>query len=348
LSSEKITNSISQVYAGTKPGLSSRFGISRNSLRFMLGLLVSGACIFYLLISVEKDKVVDAFLLADPVFILLSFVVTFAGYLLRAYRWKFLFSDISLGFLTSYRALIIGFFMNNILPARMGEIVRAHTLGKVIGKSRTFVLATIAAERLADGVTISLIFGVLYYFSGHKLEGARGISYVALFFLFASICTILLLLARKRIFVFLENLDRSLDKSVFSYVLIRIQRFITGLEPLFKPSLLRKVVLLSALVWAIELAAYGLITHAFGKELSLPMLALFLAAVNFSSLIPAAPGGIGVIETFASVALAKVGVAHELALAMVVTQHLIQYIAVGIPGAYYAFFKSKKDTDDGK
>ncbi len=317
-------------------------GVSRNTVRFILGLLVSGACIFYLFTSVEKDKVIDAFLLADPFFIFLALVVTTGSYLLRAYRWKFLFSEISLGFITSYRALIIGFFMNNILPARIGEIVRAHTLAKEIGKSRTFVLATIAAERLVDGVTISMIFGLLYYFSGHTLEGARAISYVAMLFLLVSVLTVVLLLVRKRIFSVLEKLDAFFNKSVFSYVLVRIQRFIVGLEPLFKPKLLRKVVLLSILVWGIELLAYACITHAFGKELSLAMLGLFLAAVNFSSLIPAAPGGIGVIETFASIALAKVGVPYELALAMVVTQHFLQYIAVGIPGAYYAFFKKKK------
>jgi uncharacterized protein (TIRG00374 family) len=331
----------------TTPRYGAKYGalrLGKNNVRFFFGLLISGACIFYLYSSVEKDKVVDAFLLADPFFVFLAFIVTLGSYVIRAYRWKFLFSDISLKFLVSYRALIIGFFMNNVLPARIGEIVRAHTLGKEIGRSRTFVLATIAAERLADGVAISMIFGVFYYISGHKLDGARSISYVALLFLMASFFTVILLLSRKKIFAFLESLDGRINKKAFSYVLIRIQRFITGLEPLFKPSLLGKVVVLSIVVWGIELIAYACITHAFGKDLSIAMLALFLAAVNFSSLIPAAPGGIGVIETFATVALAKVGVVYELALAMVVTQHMIQYIAVGIPGAYYAFFKRKKHT----
>jgi uncharacterized protein (TIRG00374 family) len=318
------------------------FPFSRNTLRMLLGLLVSGICIIYLVNSVEKDKVLDAFMDADPFFIGFAFIITLGSYFLRAYRWEFLFSDIPIGFMTAYRALIVGFFMNNILPARIGEIVRAHTLGRQIEKSRAFVLATIAAERLADGVTISMIFGILYYFSGHTLDGARAISYAAALFMLASLMTISLLLVRKRIFSLLNLFERKINTSASSYVLTRIEKFIIGLEPLFQPALLRKVVLLSIAVWSIELFAYGLITHAFGYELSLPMLALFLAAVNFSSLIPAAPGGIGVIETFASVALTKVGVEHELALAMVVTQHVIQYIAVGIPGAYYAFFRKNK------
>lgn len=317
---------------------------SRNSLRFILGLVVSGVCLYYLVVSVEKDKVMDAFSAANPLLIGLAFIVTLFSYALRAYRWKYLFSDIDLAFFTSYRALIIGFFMNNILPARMGEIVRAHALGRKINKSRTAVLATIAAERLADGVTISMIFGVLYYFSGQNLDGARGVSYVAMLFMLASLMTVALLLIRRKIFSILEKIDRKINKAAFSFVLVRIQKFIVGLEPLFKPKLLKKVVLLSIVVWGVELFAYFLILTSFGSDVSLAVLALFLAAVNFSSLIPAAPGGIGVIETFASMALTKVGVEHELALAMVVTQHLIQYIAVGIPGAYYTFFKKKNSA----
>ena len=58
-----------------------------------------------------------------------------------------------------------------------------------------------------------------------------------------------------------------------------------------------------------------------------------MVAVNFSSLIPSAPGGIGVIEAVASAALVSIGVPRELALVMVLTQHVIQYIVVCIPGA---------------
>ena len=54
--------------------------------------------------------------------------------------------------------------------------------------------------------------------------------------------------------------------------------------------------------------------------------------MNFSSLIPSAPGAIGVIEAIASGVLISSGIDKELALPMVVTQHLIQYLMVGIPG----------------
>lgn len=303
---------------------------------------MSGVCIVYLFHSVEKDKVWDALRLADKSLLIGALLVTCFGYIIRAFRWRFLFSDIRLTFFSSYRAMIVGFFMNNVLPARIGEIVRAHTLSRDIGRSRTFVLATIAAERLADGVTISLIFGVFYYLSGNQLDGAREISYVALLFLAASFCTVILLLVRNHIFRFLEYLDDSFKIRGISFLLVRIKRFIVGLEPLFTPHLLLRVVLLSSIVWGVELFAYALVANAFNQDLTLGGLALFLAVVNFSSLIPAGPGGVGVIEVIASEALTTIGIEKEIALAMVVSQHAIQYIAVGLPGLYFTFFTTKK------
>jgi uncharacterized membrane protein YbhN (UPF0104 family) len=88
-------------------------------------------------------------------------------------------------------------------------------------------------------------------------------------------------------------------------------------------------------IWAIELAAFAAVARAFGASTSLSASVLFMVAVNFSSLIPAAPGGFGVIELIAKSVLVSAGVASaELALSMVLTQHVIQYAVIGLPGAF--------------
>ncbi len=229
--------------------------------------------------------------------------------------------------------------MNNILPARIGEFVRAHSLGRIIGESRAKVLATVAIERLLDGVTLSAFFAILFPLWSNNLDSASLLFKVAYMFAFASIGAFLVIFLRKPIFLVLNFLDSKIGMSGVSYLLKRIEKFIVGLEPLAMPRLLLPVLLLSIVVWSVELYAYYLITLAFSQSLNLGDLSLFLAAVNFSSLVPAAPGGIGTIEAFASFALAKVGIEHEVALAMVLVQHIIQFVAVGLPGLYYSINK---------
>src|SRR5450756_2156891 len=43
---------------------------------------------------------------------------------------------------------------NNVLPARLGELVRAHLLGEKEQVSRSLSFATIMLERLLDGLTL--------------------------------------------------------------------------------------------------------------------------------------------------------------------------------------------------
>jgi uncharacterized protein (TIRG00374 family) len=103
--------------------------------------------------------------------------------------------------------------------------------------------------------------------------------------------------------------------------------------PMFTLSRAPVLCLWSVIIWSIELFVYVAVAKAFGASLTMSMCVLFLATVNFSSLIPAAPGGIGVIEAFASTVLVSLGLEKEHALAMVIAQHMIQYLVVGIPGA---------------
>ena len=67
-------------------------------------------------------------------YVFVAIALTIVSYILRSARWPVLCPDLSLPFFSSLRVLVLGFFMNNILPARAGELVRAHLGAKVVGK----------------------------------------------------------------------------------------------------------------------------------------------------------------------------------------------------------------------
>jgi uncharacterized protein (TIRG00374 family) len=251
---------------------------------------------------------------------------------MRARRWQYLFPRPTLDLFNSAKVLILGFFMNNILPARAGEFVRAHMGAKVSGETRTLVLATVASERLADGLALSLFFVAFALHQGDQALSTN-LTYVALLFLAVLVAVVLVLAFRVKLFQLLDKLSSKLDHKASHYTLNRIQIFIDGLSPLCTIGKLPLIVLWSILIWSVELLVYTSITHAFQSPLPFAFCVLFMVTVNFSSLIPAAPGGIGVIEAIASAVLVSIGVPKELALTMVLTQHVIQYAVVAIPGA---------------
>jgi dolichyl-phosphate beta-glucosyltransferase len=304
------------------------------------GLFLSVAAILYLIQTVEPSRVFEKVKQVRALPLAAAVIFTMLSYVLRSYRWKFFFSSRILRFSDAFRCLIVGFFMNNVLPARMGEFVRAHLGGRATHESRTVVLATIAGERLIDGLTISGLFAILFALWADRAEREYSAAIYLVVDLFAAVAvgTILVILARHQIFRLIENLQRVFSGTLSTFTLIRVQRFIEGLEPMLRPQKLGRIAALSVAIWCVELLVYFEVTQAFSSPLNPGQLSLFLAAVNFSSLIPAGPGGVGPIEAVATEALAHIGVERELALAMVVTQHLIQILVVGIPGAFFFLF----------
>lgn len=294
--------------------------------------IITGVALYVAFKGVDLHDVIGHLRAADPLLLAVAVLLTASSYLVRARRWQYLFVHPTLRFIDAARVLILGFFMNNILPARTGEFVRAHAGSKVSGESRTIVLATIVNERLADGLTLSLLFIAFSLHAGDaKLSGE--LLLVAYLFGLVTIGILGVLILRRQVFALIDSLHRHFHNRATTYLATRLNLFINGLAPLFSPQRLPAVVLASVAIWAIELSVYVAISRAYNAPLVASGCVLFLVAVNFSSLIPAAPGGMGVIEAVTTAALVSLGVEKSHALAMVLTQHLIQYLVVGIPGA---------------
>ena len=318
----------------------------RSKIKFIFGLVVSAICIGFLFKTVESEDFLRELGRAQPLFLGLAFLATLCSYVLRSVRWPFFFETSRMTFRTTYRVVVLGFFMNNVLPARMGEVVRAHLGGKATGLSRSIVLASIFGERLADGLTISAIFLVLFSIQNQAVpvEHSHALYYVSLAFFGGGVVTLIVLASRRWLFRLVDILHGVLPSFKLSeYGVSRFKSFIDGLAPMFSPARGLKILILSLIVWFVELSVYYFVSKAFGADLSIGSLSYFMAAVNFSSLVPGAPGGIGTIELFTTAALGDIGVNPAAALAMVASVHLIQYVAVGIPGIYFFFRKGRTE-----
>ena len=115
--------------------------------------------IWYVCQGLDWDSFLSHAKNGDITWLLAAIFITSLSYIVRARRWLLFFPGTTrMGYSSSLKVLILGFFMNNILPARTGELVRAHMGAKVSGEKRTLVLATVASERLVDGLTISVLF----------------------------------------------------------------------------------------------------------------------------------------------------------------------------------------------
>lgn len=99
----------------------------------------------------ELVKMKGYFISADYNYVLISLALAFAGYVLRAYRWKYTLTQI--GYVPNFRlnflAVSIGYFVNLTIP-RSGEVSRALILKKYQDVPFDKAFGTIIGERIVD------------------------------------------------------------------------------------------------------------------------------------------------------------------------------------------------------
>jgi len=283
------------------------------------------------LYRLDLKEVGSALLEANYLFVAPALLVTFCGYLLRAARWRVILlpsKEVSAGRL--FPLLIIGFAVNNLLPARIGEFARAYLLGEKEGISKSLSFATVVVERILDGLT--LIFSLFLVSLLFALPGwGRKMGLLSVLFFGGALAFLFLLLygreqssrVVKRLATPLGLADRATQVA---------SSFVSGAEALRHRRSIPSLALLSLLVWSCEATSYLFLTWAFPIYLS-PLMrvvaALFVMVVaNLGVLIPSSPGYIGTFHFFAMSALAVFGAARETALSYGVVSHALQYLLV--------------------
>lgn len=296
-------------------------------LGFLLTLIFGGLALY----KIELREVGSALLEADYLFVVPALLVTFCGYLLRAARWKvILIPAKEVSGRRLFSPLIIGFAVNNLLPARIGEFARAYLLGEQEGISKSLSFATVVVDRILDGLT--LVFALFLVSFLFALPGwGRKMGFLCLLPLGGLLAFLFLLLyGREQASRVVKRLATPLGLA--DWATQQADSFVGGLEALRRRHLIPSLVLLSTLVWSCEATSYLFLTLAFPISLS-PLTrvvaALFvMVAANLGILVPSSPGYIGTFHFFAMSALGVFGVARETALSYAVVSHAMQYLLV--------------------
>lgn len=301
--------------------------------------LVVGAIIAVCLYLAARGVVWDDFLAAMRTvrlgYIVAAVPLLLGSYLLRTVRWYYLFpASIRQRRLRSlFPTLMIGFFANNFLPARSGEFARAMLMGRHNGISRAGVLATVVAERAFDGLLLCVIglLAVKQFAAGELAWLSRAALILGGIFL----AVIGLAWQRRACTALLAWCSAKFPGHFPALVIQKLRRMLDFLEDMSTVTGLCRIVLLTLAVWSCEFGVYMLVGLGFGVWLSLPQAGIMMASINFASLMPAAPGGIGTIEFVGTEAMVFTGLSREIALALVVTQHTLQYLFCLGLGLYF-------------
>src|SRR5690349_9311553 len=282
-------------------------------VRAVLGIAVSLVAIALVLRSVNIGETIEVLKRADLRWVLVGAAFSTTDLAFRGLRWQRLVRPLAaVSYPAMFGYLLIGYAANNVLPARLGELVRSHYLGDREGVSRASALGTVVVERVVDLVavvaiatTALLVLSVRGVLAGAVLIGA-GIAGLFLVVLGLAIVAHRLPGA-DRIAAVLQRWPRlgELGRSLQG-----------GLSVAAQPRTVVEALLASAAAWTCAILALAAMGQALGLQLSMGAAALITSGVALAGAIPAAPSNIGTFEAAAVAAGTTVGLAPESALAL--------------------------------
>ncbi|PZR83238.1 MAG: hypothetical protein DLM65_02400 [Candidatus Aeolococcus gillhamiae] len=258
-----------------------------------------------------------------------ALLVYYASFLVRTWRWKLLLRNAGEDqpTLPLLPILMVSFFVNCVVPAKMGDIYRAYLarLRQHVPAARA--LGTIIAERLLDLVVLMVLLLVAGAIVFHDRAPAVLIPYLVagVAVCAAGIGAILVMRAGRG-----QRLLRLLPEAVFH----RYESFRMGTVDSFRN--MPVLVALTALVWIMESARLACVVYALGDGSSLGAAQLLLIALVAALLttVPFLPGGLGLVEAgMVGVLVSVGGLGREAALSIALLDRSISYGSVVIIGA---------------
>ena len=262
----------------------------------------------------------------------LAAAVNLGVLLFQAVRWLAVVRPVSraatLGH--SFKAMIVGFTASMVVPARAGELARAHYFALKTGLSRTSIIGSIVLDHLVNAAGLLAGLALLPLFIGVPGWIQSG-GWIAL----AVFVTAALAVVALRP---MENTPsegpRDLPARRIAGLLAKVRHGLSGVR---SPRALGTSFGASLVAWTLEVGVVGLSMRAVGLHLPLAAVFLVLLAVNLALVFPLAPpGNIGTLELGATLPLLGFGVAKEEALAFALCYHLLQVVPIAILGVAFA------------
>jgi uncharacterized protein (TIRG00374 family) len=298
-------------------------------LRGAVGLAVSAVALWLVFGSVDLDEVGAVLGRATPIWLAAMIGFQCLDVLIRAVRWQRLLAPVSaVRFGAVLDALLVGYLANNVLPARLGELVRSHRLGERTGVSRATTLGTVVVERVVDTAVVVAIAAI-----GILVLQVRGVVADAVL---VGLALAALLAIGLSVGVVAHRLPGAGRVVAAVARWPRVGEVATklrvGLAVAGRGRTLTEALGLSIVAWAASLLAVAAAGQAIGLELRIGEAALLASGAALATAIPAGPAYLGTFE-LAMVRIGEaLGIAAEPALALAILAHASILLVTSVGG----------------
>ncbi len=290
----------------------------QGNRKYWIGIGVSIILLAYFLFTVDIRRMLDALAGANYWYIAPSVAMYFISVYFRSMRWSVMLRHLKpVSTHRLFPVVVVGYMANNLLPMRLGELVRSYYLSEREGVNTASALVTVFVERIFDALALLFFIALITPFVpvaglvedfGEQRGLPPSLLTLGLTLPFIGAFCVLVLLSAY------PDRTRAFALRLFSRFPARVEyildglltRSLDGIAPLRNPRTLATLFGLSIPIWLTEVAVFWLMGYSFGIEAyhdgAVPMavnMVLTTAITNIGGSIPAAPGGLGLFEIIA-------------------------------------------------
>jgi uncharacterized protein (TIRG00374 family) len=300
----------------------------------LAGIVVSVLFVYLAVRKVDLSESLRVLGSLDPRWLVAAILV----YLLlalptRALRWRLILREQKpLPLKEVLVPIFIGYMVNNVLPARIGELYRAHYLGRRVRMKRSGALGSIVVERTFDGlVVVGMVLLLFLLFPQAQFLGGAALAMTLVFLalaggiLFYSLVT--------------AGTNRTIDKALGllpqrlqQSVGLRLEFFLKGIRGVSTTGKTLAVGFYTVCAWSFEACALALVLSSFRISLTLSGFILVYALSALATTLPSGPSYVGPYQYAFVLSLGASGISEETALAVSLATQLALFGSVTVIG----------------
>lgn len=311
--------------------------------RSVVGIALSAVLLWWTLRDVSLTTVWGELRKSNiPLFLLATFLGTII-FPIRAVRWRTILqpiADVPLGPL--WRATAIGMMVNNVVPARAGEIARAFALTREAPVPFSSAIASLAVDRIFDALTVLLLASVAMmdpnFPSNGTIAGQPLSSWAAgtgLIVVVAMAGLYSLVFFPKFLVRLFEIFARRMAPAIEEKGRTALISFSDGLSVLRHPGHFLAVLAWAIMHWLVNALAFWMGMKAVGIAVPYSAVLIIQALIAMGVAVPSAPGFFGVFEKLAVLSLGLFAVGAKAATSWAIGYHVLSFIPITVIGAYY-------------
>jgi uncharacterized protein (TIRG00374 family) len=258
--------------------------------------------------------------------VLMSCLAILFTFVVRTWRWSVLLR--SAGYIYPknilFKCLMFGWFLNYLVPARLGDIARAVSLKTTSNAPFGMTLSTIVIERILDMITLALFLGIASLFFYKEA------------FVFVEIASFGIIAAMFCVLFMIYKYDETIIR-LFEHRIPSIRQSIVllkeGLVNISRnPEAMVLCFFLSLPVWLLEIASIFFAARSVGCDLSFVYAATAGVVAFVAQTIPLTPAGLGVHEASITGVLMLFSVPSALGMSIALVDHFARGLVIYVFG----------------